>query len=99
MNVEDAYDIIFNFINKCNGIRADYIDKHIGFTRSENVLKHINYIAIGNHMISIVIISDKVGLYNDKYFGIHDFIKLLIFDNTLDDVIIEFEKELFREFR
>ena len=98
MNVEDAYDIIFNFINKCNGIRADYINSHISFTRSENVLKHINYIAIDNHMISMVILSDIVGLYNDKYFGINDFIRLLISDNTLDDTIIEFEKELFREF-
>lgn len=104
MNVEDAHDIIFNFINKFNGIRANYSDGKIDFIRSENTsyIKHINYININNtknHVISIVLFSNNVGIYKDHYFGIRDFVKLLIADNVLDDIIIEFEKEILREFR
>ncbi len=96
------YNLIFIFLNKKTNRFAEYKNKLLIFKKYNTPLLnefntlHIfqTYSECKSPFIKMISFPKNPYLKND----ILDFIKLIISDNVLTNVIIEFEKELLREF-
>lgn len=96
------YDLVFIFLNKKTNKYAEYKNKLLIFKKYNTpLLNEFNslhmfqtYNDYKTPFIKIISFSEKSYLEHN----ILEFIKMVVSDNKLNDVIIEFEKEILQNF-